>query len=93
MITVNKDLIGKEVYIVFPSENKGILINKGVVEEYNTRFFLSKNHLTGSEEVIENIKVKIKIKDKYFEINSEDVFEDLTGIGEHIKELLNDYYK
>lgn len=93
MISVNKDLIGKMVYTVFPSEKHGIVINKGIVEEYNTKYFLSKNHFTATDEVIENIKVKIKVGDKYFEMNPEEVFEDLTGIGEVIEKLLYKYYK
>ena len=92
MISINKDIIGKMVYTVFPSENKGIIINKGIVEEYNTKYFLSKNHFTGTDEVIENINVKIKVGDKYFEMNPEEVFEDLTEIGEVIEKLLYKYY-
>ena len=92
MVNINKDIIGKMVYTVFPSENKGIIINKGIVEEYNTKYFLSKNHLTGADEVIENIKVKIKVGDKYLEMNPEEVFEDLTEIGEVIEKLLYKYY-
>ena len=92
MISVNKDLIGKMVYTVFPSENKGIIINKGMVEEYNTKYFLSKNHFTGTDEVNESTKITIKVGDKYFEMNPEEVFEDLTGIGEVIEKLLYKYY-
>ena len=92
MVNINKDLIGKMVYTVFPSEKHGIVINKGIVEEYNTKYYLSKNHFTATDEVIENINVKIKVGDKYFEMNPEEVFEDLTGIGEVIEKLLYKYY-
>ena len=92
MVTINKDLIGKIVYIVFRSKNKGIIINKGIVEEYNTKYYLCKNHFTGTDEVIENVKVKIKVGDIYFEMNPEEVFEDLTGVGEVIEKLLYKYY-
>lgn len=93
MVTINKDLIGKTAYIVFPSENKGIVINKGIVEEYNIKYFLCKNHFTGTDDVIESIKIRINVKDKYFEMNPEEVFEDLTGIEETIEKLLDKYYK
>lgn len=66
MVNINKDIIGKMVYTVFRSENKGIIINKGIVGEYNTKYFLSKNHLTGTEEVNESTKITIKVGDKYF---------------------------
>ena len=92
MVNINKDLIGKMVYTIFPSENKGIVINKGIVEEYNTKYFLSKNHFTGTDEVNESTKITIKVGDKYFELNPEEVFEDLTEIGEVIEKLLYKYY-
>lgn len=93
MVTINKGLIGKMLYTVFRSENKGIIINKGIVEEYNTKYFLSNNHFTGTEEVNESTKITIKVGDGYFKMNPEEVFEDLTEIGEVIEKLLYKYYK
>jgi len=92
MVNINKDLIGKMVYTVFPSEKHGIVINKGIVEEYNTKYYLSKNHFTGELDSEESTKISIKVGDKYFEMNPEEVFEDLTGIGEVIEKLLYKYY-
>ena len=92
MVNNNKDIIGKMVYTVFRFENKGIIINKGIVEEYNTKYYLCKNHFTGTDEVNESTKITIKVGDKYFEMNPEEVFEDLTGIGEVIEKLLYKYY-